>query len=348
MSTIFDLVTPFNVANKWKGNTLERQPYYGEALFEEKKQLGIEINGITGNKPKIKPLNLSSYDAKVIPLSREAFNKITTEIPFFKNSLPLDEKTRQELNKVLATGNRQYIDAVMNVYYNDSNTLLNNASVTREAMRMMILTTGVIAFSNNGVAVSYDYGVSNKVSKQWKDTSDSKADPVSDIEALMDTIENKSGVRPTKILMNSVTLNNLRKLTNIRNAILKDSVSGVFVSKTQVISYLQSELQATIVIYNKGYTDIESGAFTKFVPDNVISLYPEGYIGKGVFGTTPEESDLMSGATSAKVEIVDMGVAITVTKETDPVNVVTKVSESYLPTLDNPDAIGIITATFGE
>ena len=76
MSTIFDLVTPFNVANKWKENSLERQPYYGEALFEEKKQLGIEINGITGNKPKIKPLNLSSYDAKVIPLSREAFNKI--------------------------------------------------------------------------------------------------------------------------------------------------------------------------------------------------------------------------------------------------------------------------------
>lgn len=344
-TSIYDLVSPRLVAKRWNENTKEREPFYGEALFSPKKQLGIDIDSITGNKPSPRPLNLSTFDSKVIPLSREAFEKITMRMPFFKNSYNLDETQRQELNKVVASGNQTYIDAVMNIYYNDTDNLLANADITRETERMMILTTGNIAFENNGVAVAYDYGITNKSTPNWSTAS--TADPVSDIETFLDTVENASGVRPTRLLMNSVTLNKIRKIDSVRLAILKDN-SNVFVSKAQVISYLQSELQVTIVIYNKGYKDISTGTFTKFVPDDVISVYPDGYIGEGVFGTTPEESDLMSGATSAQVSIVDTGVAITVTKETDPVNVATKVSMIYLPTLNDPSSIGIMSVNFGD
>ena len=338
--SIFEIFKAPNLKTRWENNAQERTPYYGEALFKAKKQLGIEINQITGKKPKVRALNLSSFDAKVIPLSREAFNKISTEMPFFKNSYNINEKQRQELNKVLAGGNQAYIDPIVNEIYDDQANLLANADVTREMMRMMVLTTGTLAFANNGQAVAFDYELANKKSANWSDTK--TADPVADIEALLDAVEQASGVRPTRIMMNSVTLNNLRKVDSVRLAILKEATNE-FVSKKQVVTYLETELEVTIVAYNKGYTDPETGNFVKFVPDNTISVYPEGYLGDGVFGTTPEESDLMTG-TDAEVAITDTGVAITVTKLTDPVNVDTKVSMIYLPTLYT-DAIGILTVT---
>ena len=63
-------------------------------------------------------------------------------------------------------------------------------------------------------------------------------------------------------------------------------------------------------------------------------------MGTGWFGTTPEQSDLMSGST-ANVSITDTGVAATTTKETDPVNVNTKVSMIYLPSFETANQVFI-------
>lgn len=63
-------------------------------------------------------------------------------------------------------------------------------------------------------------------------------------------------------------------------------------------------------------------------------------------GTTPEEADLLGGqATAAQVAVVDSGVAITVTKQADPVKTVTKVSQISIPSGENIDKIVIIDTT---
>ena len=80
------------------------------------------------------------------------------------------------------------------------------------------------------------------------------------------------------------------------------------------------------------------------MPDDVVVLIPEGNLGYTNFGTTPEEADLL-GSSVADVAIVDTGVAITVTKETDPVRKVTKVSEIVLPSGENMDKVVIIDIT---
>lgn len=342
MKSIFDIFTAKNLKNQYVKSLKDRVPFYGEALFKTKKQLGIEINQLSGKQPKVRVLNLSAFDAKVIPLSREAFSKISTEMPFFKNSYNINEKQRQQLNVVLSSNNENYAKPLIDEVFNDGKNLLADANVTREMMRMMLLTSGNIAFANNGQAVSLDYELDHKETANWATAT--TADPVGDIEALLDSIEADSGVRPTRIMMNSVTLGKLAKIDAIRLAILKEN-NGVFVSKAQIKAYLEGELEATIVVYNKGYHQ-EDGTFVKFVPDDVISVFPEGYLGDDIFGTTPEESDLMNGGTDAKVEIVDTGVAITTTKLTDPVNVDTKVSMVYLPTLYVADEIGVLTITF--
>lgn len=345
MSTIYDLVTPQMVVKRWEDNAMTREPYLGEGLFNTRKQLGTELSWFQGKRPKVRVLNLSSYDAKVIPIGREAFKTLSTEMPFFKNSMTVNEKQRQQLNNVMQGGNQQVIDAILNVIFDDETTLLANASVTREMMRMQLITTGKIAFANNGQAIEYDFSVpsANKVTSDWKTTT--TGDPIADIIKWQDQVESATGVRPTEVLMNRATLAKIVKLDSVKNAMYVFANGTVTPNTANARRYVEQETETRIYTYDKGYYD-EDGTFTKFVPDDVVVLFPAGTLGDEVFGTTPEESDLMTYA-GAEVSITDTGVAVTGTKLTDPVNVETKVSMIYLPVLNDPETL-IIADVSGD
>lgn len=340
MATIYEEVTPRFISSRWEEQVQERKPYLGEAFFPERKQLGIELSYLQGSAPVVRPLDLSSFDAKAIPLSREAFKTVTTEMPFFKNFLDINEKQRQQLNMVLASGNRVMIDAILGVVYNDEKRLLDNAAITREMLRMQLLTSGIIAFASNGQAISYDFGVpaANKITKSWSATG---ADPIADLNEWADGVQSKTGSRPTAVLMNSETLRKISKLDSVKNAIYVFANGTVAPTINTARSFISVQTGLEIYVYDKGYTDEATGNFVKFVADDVVVLLDPANCGEGVFGTTPEESDLMSGS-CAEVEIVDGGVAVTASKEVDPVNVKTKVSMIYLPVLTN--ANGLIIA----
>lgn len=343
MSTIYEVITPEMTAVRWRETSEDRPPYLFEAFLPDTKQDGVEIEYFKGKQPKVRVLDLSAYDVPALPISPEAFEKISTEMPFFKNKMAINEKLRQELLKVLATGNQAYIDAVLNKIFNFNKILLDDARVTREYMRAMLLTTGIIAFQSNGQKVSYDFEVpsTNKVTANWSNTETS--DPISDITSYQDMVENATGFRPTNLVLNRNSFVKLKNSKSIRNSILAlTSVLGgsVTVNDTKVKQFILDETGVTIYVYDKGYYDKDTKKFTKFVPDNVFSFFPDGVLGNTVFGTTPEEADLQSG-TEAQVEIVDTGVAITTWKEVDPVRVDTKVSMVCVPTLEMSDALVI-------
>lgn len=349
MATIYDVVTPRFTTTRWEETETDRVPYLLEAFFTEEKQMGTELSYLKGKSPKVRPLDLSAFDVKALPLSREAFQKVTTEMPFFKNSLSINEKMRQELLKVLATGNQQYIDVVLDRIYNENKTLLDDARVTKEVMRAQIMTTGAIAFSSNGQAVSYDFGVpsANKITlsgtQLW--SAPTTSDPINDIIGWQDKIENETGVRPNALLMNRATFNLMKKSDTIKDTILASFVRGrTLISDAAIKEFVMEQTGCVVYVYDKGYTDKDTGTFTKFVADNIVVLFPDGEMGKLVYGTTPEEADLMGGvATDAEVSIVDMGVALTTIKEKDPVNVMTKVSMISLATLEKADQMIIAT-----
>jgi hypothetical protein len=93
-------------------------------------------------------------------------------------------------------------------------------------------------------------------------------------------------------------------------------------------------------VYAKKYVD-ETGVENAYVVDDLFVMFPDGNLGTGWFGTTPEQSDLLSG-TTANVSITDVGVAVTTSKKVDPVNVETKVSMIYLPSFETANQIGIM------
>lgn len=338
MSTIFDLVTSQEISAYWETLNQDRAPYLGETLFPNQKKLGLNLSWLKGSKGLPIVLKLSAFDTQAVPRQRIGFEKVSAEMPFFKESLYIEEELRQELNKALETNNPAYINSIVNRIFDDEGTLIDAAAVARERMRMMLLTTGSIVMTSNGQTYTYDYGISGThkptVTTSW---STATTDIIEDIRTWQDLIEDETGVRPTRALASRKTFGYLLKNEGIRNAVWGND-NNAPINETKAKQYLMDELDLSVNVYTKRYKD-ETGATQKYVPDDTFVLFPEGALGNTWFGTTPEESDLMASSAVDNVSIVDTGVAVTTMRRADPVNVETKVTQIALPSFEAADQI---------
>lgn len=338
--TIFDLIKSQELAAYWDNMIKDTENLIGEELWPNDKKLGMDLSWFKGASGLPVVLKPSALDANAIPRPRIGFDKLSAEMPFFKESMYVDEKLRQDLNIALQTGNNAYIKTIVDKIFDDTTTLLKAARTRREQMRMSALTTGYIAISANGQNYQYDYQIpeTNKptVGTSW---SNANADIVEDIRTYLDMVEDNTGVRPTRALCSRKTWGYIVKNTTIRNAILGNN-TGVAVSDAQVINHLRDVLDVDVVVYTKRYRD-DKGVSTKYIPDDIFVLLPDTTLGNTWFGTTPEESDLMASSV-ANVAITDTGVAITTIKHADPVTVETKVTQICLPDFPMADQVCIV------
>lgn len=340
--TIFDLVKAPELTSYWEEHRQDMPPYLGEELFPADKKLGLKLDWIKGANGLPVVLKPSAFDVGAVPRPRIGFDKLSAEMPFFKESTYIDEELRQQLNMVMETGNQAYIDAVMNRVFADEMHLLEGARARREQMRMMALTTGAIAITANGQAYNYDYGIpsdhKSEVTTSWSTTT---SDPIEDMRKAMDKIEDDTGVRPTRGVCTRKTWGYLRVNEKIIKSIFVMSNGQVSaLSDARLSQYLMDELGLELIVYGKRYKN-DAGTATQFVPDDTVVLFPEGTLGNTWFGTTPEESDLM-GTGAANVSITDTGVAVTTVQKTDPVNVETKVTMICLPSFESADSVYIL------
>lgn len=336
MPTIFDFVNATEMVSYWETLTKDRAPYLGETLFPSQKKLGLDLKWIKGSAGLPVVLKPSAFDAGAVPRARIGFDRLSAEMPFFKESLYIDEELRQQLNMVLETGNTTYIDAVLNRIFNDNTVLLEGAAARREQMRMMALTTGAISITANGQDFDFDYGMpaTHKVTvtTAW---SNPAADIGADILTGLDLIEDDTGVRPTRALCDRKTWNSM-----LKNNDFKEANDQTVFNDRQLKQYLMDQYGIEVVVYSKRYNN-DSKAATPFVPADTFVLFPSGALGNTWFGTTPEESDLLGGS-AANVAITDVGVAVTSIQKADPVNVETKVTMISLPSFPVADQVYIL------
>lgn len=347
--TIFDLVKASELTAYWEERVQDMPPYLGEELFPNDKKLGLKLEWIKGASGLPVVLKPSAYDVGAVPRPRIGFEKLSTQMPFFKESTYIDEEIRQELNMVLETGNPAYIDSVVNRVFDDETALLNGARARREEMRMMALTTGAISIVANGQNYDYDYGIPDEhkvdTTTPWSNTETS--DPIEDMRTWMDLVEDDTGVRPTRGICTRKTWGYLRNNQRIIKSIFVLSNGQVnALSDARLTQYLSDELGLELIIYGKRYTN-DQGRATSFVPDDTVVLFPSGDLGTTWFGTTPEESDLMGGKV-ANVSITDTGVAVTTIEKADPVNVETKVTMVCLPSFEAADSVLIADVSAGS
>ncbi len=340
MNSIFDLVTAKNIAQYLIEKNVNEQPLLGETLFPAVREIGIKLEWIKGAKNQPVGLRLAAYDTKAIRRDRQGFEESSTKMPFFKESMYIDEELRQNLNTLMQTNNEQMINQILTKIFDDEITLVKAARVTLERMRMEALTAGTVTLGSNGQAYSYEYGVPADqkvdVTTVW---SDPNADIIGDITKFVEDMKAK-GVVITRAVCNSSVAKNFRTNNALKNAIYVFANGTVNVTTARALDYIYNETGISIYVYDDVYVN-ESGQAVKYVPDNTLVLMPEGTLGNTHFGVTPEESDL-SNSLKAEVSIIENGVAVTTYGTEDPVNVETKVSMVALPSFERANEIVIV------
>lgn len=316
----------------------------GEGLFPSTKQMGLDLKEIRGAKGLPVALQASAYDTVSTIRSREGIKVSEKELAFFKESMLLKEQDEVDIMRLTDAAD-PYAKDVVGRIYDDTTTLLDGANVIPEIMRMQLLSSAngnpSISIASDGATYAYNYDPDNEYKNNnfvkltgtdvWSDFDNS--DPIADIEAGMDAVEDASGTRPSFALMSKTTFGWIKKNKKVREAILSTNVLATpNITDALVKSYIEDTLEVTPVIYNKKYKNY-SGVATQFYPDGMCTLLPEGALGKTVYGSTPEERTSLQ-INDANVAMVDGKIAVTVSTSNDPVQTKTVVSEALLPSFD--------------
>jgi hypothetical protein len=237
----------------------------------------------------------------------------------------------------------------------DVNDLVAGADVVPERMIWQLLAPADgncgISIVANDVSYTYNYDPNST----WKGTNytaiadtankwsaPTTCDPLADLKAMQDQIEDATGVRPDVAIMSRTTFNYLLKSDKVRSAILaQNTTANVFLTDAVVQAAISAILGLNIIIYTKKFKT-EAGTSTAFYPDNYVTMIPSGVsLGSTYYGTTPEEADLI-GSGQANVAIVGTGIAVAQIVQPHPVNIETIVSEIVLPSYEGIDNVGVI------
>lgn len=349
MNSVMELVSAKALTTYWQETSSNRIPYLGEGLFPAKKKRGLDLAWIKGYKGLPVALKPSHFDTKATVRDRIGVKKVETEMPFFRESMTIKERDRQELLRFRENDNENLYNSIISEIFDDRAQLIEGALIQSERMRMQLLTTGGISIVANNVDYTYNYDVDGEWKKNnyeqlsgtslWSDLTN--ATPLEDIREMQDKIVSLTGVKPTRAIMTQKTWNYLLQNKSIRIALNPLAQGLNLVRDAELKSLLLSELGLSVAIYDKKFKT-ETGATQNFYPDNFITLLPASTIGNTYYGTTPEEADLQSANFNGDVSIVETGVAVTTINLPHPVNKETIVSEIVLPSFERMNEVATI------
>lgn len=355
---LFDYINSKDIAAYVTEKPENQIPYFAETLFPAKKQLGTDISWLKGANGLPVAIQPSEYDVKARLREKTGFEGVATEMAFFREATRIGEKDRQQLNLLLNNPESQMAMPIIRNIFDEVARLVEGVRVQGEYMRCQLLTAGKIdvTSADGRVKYVYDYGQQNlfkckKGHAAWGEANEA-ADPVRDINAWCDYMEVLRGIRPTRLVMNRNTFLNMIHSPKVHKMMYPDdSALNYYVTDAKAKSFIEEATGCAIFIYAKKITTlshdtgIATGDVVNLIPDGkVVILPPRASLGSTWYGTTPEESDLMTGS-DAQVSIVNNGTAITTYKETHPVQVVTVVSSVMIPSFETIDDCAIANVT---
>lgn len=343
-----DLFSARSIADYYDTAKEDVRPYLGAALFPSTKTVGLDLKYVTGkaNSPVI--LRQSAFDANAPIRPRWPFKQIVNEMPFFRESMIIGERERQDMLKYMAS-NEAYAKPVIDRIYNDAYYLVLGADAAVERLRMALLSTGKISFLNNNDGVlDYEYGFDSATQTTTKAGENAwnvpaTAKPLQDLQ----NAKKAAKLGQARAIMTEATYNNMLACEEVKGAAYPPTLIPSYVPHAMITDYISRNLGITFVIIDEEsntYRETLNGEDKKMFPDGVVSLIPAtGTLGSTWYGTTPEEADLMAQA-DVDVRIVNTGVAITSHIKYHPVNIETIVSQIVLPSFEGVERVHIINA----
>jgi hypothetical protein len=345
MADIFDLVNAKAIGEYVTLLEASEDPLLGATLFPAKKIVGLDLKFVKGFKQNAVALRPSALGARAFVRDRIGASVIHAELPFFREKMVIPERLRQELARAKQDATDPYTSSIIEQIFDDAKNLTDGANVQAERQRMQLLFNGQISISapaedGGQPNFEYDYDINqewatnNVVTLTGGDAwSDPDSNPVKDILELVDAAAAK-GVTLTKAICSPKTFRDIMANENVKNMFKNADGSNRVFGRAQLINEIEVATGVRIAVYNKSFVN-ENGVNTFYAPDDAMIFLPDGALGSTVYGTTPEEIDLMSGYGNATTSIVNTGVAITTNKTYGPpVTVETIVSELVIPSYE--------------
>lgn len=357
----YDYISAGAIALYWEAAYVgDNADYLGTQLFPARKQAGLNLSWVKGQNQMPVVLQPSAFDTVPALRDRIGMAKIETELPFYREAMRIGEQDRQNIETFLARG-YDFAKPIIGKVFDDAANLIQSAEVSNEVARFNILFYGTHKFegeADNGRPVFYEYNydpagtwaTNNNAAltgnEQWTSANAATSKPLEDLEALINTMRENSGVEPTRAIMNTTTLNGMLASESIKKAMNPVGAANAYTSKSAARAFVQSELGIDIIVYDKQFALKQGGATKKYVPDHMVALVGANPVGRTIFGTTPEEFDLLGNtlADGTDVKIVNTGVAVVTKLEYGPpVNMSTIVSQVSIPSFEDMDNVFVLT-----
>lgn len=347
---VLDLIKPTVLSSVWTESQTNKVQFLGAGLlFPYTKKETLDISWIKGHKGVHAVLKASAYDAKATFRDRIGIEKVTTELPYFKEAYKLKEKDIMDIHRAVTNNDPYLKDAVSRIYEDEIN-LVQSAYVNAERMAMQLLSTdnGNVKIVMGGDNTDYEYNYDPdgawkatnytelKTTALW--TAFDTATPISDLETAIEKVQTETGTVITKIVMNTKTFNLLLKCKEIKDRILAQNVTAnIYLTKKVVKNFIQEELNISVILYDKKFKD-EEGNTKDYYPEGYVTLLPDGALGNVIFAPTPEEIEGGEG-----FKLIDGHIACRVIKESgDPIGVKTIIAETVLPSYERMDEVAVL------
>jgi hypothetical protein len=323
-----------------------RQPrtYVGAALFPVNpvNELSFEYWKSLNLLPVM--ASIQAYGAEAQIASRDGDSKISGEIPPIKRKINLNERELIALKREGAGD----VDMVRNTLYNDLDNMIDSVLARIEMMRMDAVSSGQMVINENGVVVTVNYGVPggqivdldahNDAEGDWDQVN---AEPITMIQAWVNTVVAGCGIRPTRALTSNIVVANMMKNAQIRKMLYGDSGASRAVSLSDINALLSSLDLPQIATYDlQVRSQAENGVITtvRFFPEKKIVLLPPITCGETLMGPTAEA--LLDGEVEAKEAA---GIYARVDEVQEPPAVWTKAAATSIPTFPMADTVHIAT-----
>jgi hypothetical protein len=307
----------------------------GESLFPRTKQQGMELKYIKGANEKPVVLKQSTFDTAVkIRDLKAQVDEVTKQMPFFKESVLINEKDRQDLLMALAAQKSTIVDIITQRIFDNYKDLVDAGDYQMERMRMQLLADGVINIISADGDIIFDFGVpvAHKEvlagTAKWSDIDNSN--PIVDILRWKRQMA-REGYALTRAVTSIDTFAYIAANKNIQKSFAPQN-PNYLMGDDEVKAFIQNKTGIALAI-EEGTYKLEDGTSQAYMPAGKFTLIPDGILGNTYYGTTPEEADKMFGS-GFNCEIVRTGIAITTMRKEDPVTVQTKVSQLGMPSFE--------------
>lgn len=321
-----------------------------KTLFPDKKVTGTKLEMAKGAKKKSIALRMSTFDAaaKMRALSAE-LNVKSTEIPFFKESMGIDETTRRDLQNAIGANNENFVNALLGQVFDDYASLINGANIVAKKMRASVIQNGLLNFTSKDGDIVVDYGVPLNHREiltsidMWTNPS---ADIVGDIKAWQKAITDDQYAKPTILILTEKTFDSTFLINTVITNHIKNSNlnTSLILSQANYLQFAKEVLQLTVIFLEDAtYIPSEGASPIPYYTDGKVTLMSGATLGNTVYGTTPEEFDKQSGSSKLDTYMVGTGTAVTTMVKEDPVTVDTKVSVMPIVSFDRADEVFFAT-----